>query len=53
MLLNTKLSRGTFVLGLVVTLAANVSAAGGNAVPQRDTDSVTGASHSDAKIAVA
>ena len=35
MLLNSKLAQATFVLGLVVTLAANVGAAGGTAVPQR------------------
>ncbi|MEE2649858.1 MAG: hypothetical protein VX389_07805, partial [Acidobacteriota bacterium] len=53
MLLNSKLAQATFVLGLVVTLAANVGAAGGTAVPQRDTDSVTGISHSGVKTAAA
>jgi len=53
MLLNSKLSQGTFVLGLVVTLVASVGAAGGTALPQRNTDSVTGASHSGVKSAVA
>ena len=53
MLLNSKLSQGTFVLGLVVTLVASVGAAGGTALPQRNTDSVTGASHSGVKSAAA